>query len=305
MDFNLAPSVKAQYGDGELPFKTLDRRQGDLVESLVVEPGSSFKRRINITGNMTKEAPETDTTPVFQKQVQREKKREQHHQEKEEEQEPIHSPPRLKKKRMTETPMWRFLLYLTITTLCISFYAMVVRTARNNDTSVPEAALHMFGASSSRGYVYPLHSVHTDTKSSLFLTESVYAKPILAALEPSFRHHLTSNTQYSCLCMHHLNIGVDAQQRLQVCAVYNRAVDQLYLMANPRITGHSKRVDSYIESSISCAVNPPPAHDRYRSIFLEWDTPNGGEEVYARFEGEKAICMQIALDEMKGDAHCH
>jgi hypothetical protein len=157
-------------------------------------------------------------------------------------------------------------VFCCITAIGISIYASNVRqwSKKPTETSIP---------------IYPLWREPHTTTSRLFNTHALYAKPLANGIEPSFIHHLTSGSQYTCLCMHHLKIS-NLDENYQLCAIYN-PLGQLYLMANPRIIGKS---------------NTTTHNGSFDSIMLEWDTVNvPHRSEYAQFSHNVAECMQVAI----------
>ena len=78
-------------------------------------------------------------------------------------------------------------------------------------------------------------------------------------------------------------------------------------MLNPKVVGRSNETDHYTERSISCAPSLSPAgvtRPRWRTVALEWQDPISGAAHMSRVAGIGAACMQLAIDELSGDAHC-
>ncbi len=156
--------------------------------------------------------------------------------------------------------------------------------------------------------IYPLWTAAHDTASvPLSLQDSSFARPLLAALEYSFRGQFEMTDQYECLCMTHLVVPHffgTARPSHQVCGVYNRPARQLYMMVNPVLVGMSNQTDSYLESSVACGTREQSVK-RARYIFVEWTDPASRLQMYARFIGLPAAAIQLALDEMhKGVNYC-
>lgn len=186
------------------------------------------------------------------------------------------SPPLKKPDRALPVPpevksSWNVLLlviFCCVTAIGISIYASNVRQWSKKPTEVAYP-------------IYPLWREQHATASRLFNTHALYAQPLANGIEPSLRHHLTSASQYACLCMHHLKIP-NLDENYQLCAIYN-PLGQLYLMANPRIIGTS---------------NTTTHRGRFDRITLEWDTVNvPNQSEYARFTHDVAECMQVAIEE--------
>lgn len=124
-----------------------------------------------------------------------------------------------------------------------------------------------------------------------------------ASLEHTFKAHMETGTQYSCLCMHHISIVTTGSPLFQVCALYNRPRGEMYLMVNPSIIGRSNQTDPYGETSVSCLKQRPTTR-RSKQIVIEWTDPETRDTLYSRFSGVGAVCMQLAMDEMSGNQHC-
>lgn len=137
---------------------------------------------------------------------------------------------------------------------------------------------------------------HTTTSHPLNLREP-FAKPLLASLEHSFYTHLAGSSTYACLCMHHLRIQPASPGQFQVCAVYNRYMDKVHVMTNPRMVGHGNATDLYEEQSIATQAvrNHVP---RFRNVFIEWNDVATGDVLLLQLNGMQAVCMQVALEEM-------
>jgi len=128
-------------------------------------------------------------------------------------------------------------------------------------------------------------------------------------MSQAFKKIFTDNPgRYQCLCLHHLQYPVDSVKRVQVCAIVNDYSHQMYFMRNPRIAGFNKGSEMYevMERSISCTDGPGniTARKRFTQVFFEWEDE---KEIthYALFRNHDAFCLQLALDEFKGNVHCN
>jgi peptide deformylase len=206
------------------------------------------------------------------------------------------------------TPMWilKFVLILFITSLASS---VATRMWLSNASLLVAAEEVLWKREGMRKHHHHHHNVYPlrvdppphATKSEPLLHSDPGARPLLASLEASFRAHAGTTTA-ACLCMHHLRAPLGGVQK-RVCAIYNG--EQMYLMVNPTLAGRSNATDAYREHSVSCAPASVQHHKRARIIFLEWTDPSVGfTEMYARFQGLPAVCMQLALDELDGNEHC-
>lgn len=126
-----------------------------------------------------------------------------------------------------------------------------------------------------------------------------HAEELVWLMQSSMRTHLD---YYPCVCMHHLT-GV-VFPPYQVCSVAS-ATDVPLMMINPRLKGRGNETDTYWERSVACE-GPGVRRERYRTVLLEWwDVRCGGQDMFARFDGETAWCLQRALDEMTlGEKMC-
>lgn len=127
-----------------------------------------------------------------------------------------------------------------------------------------------------------------------------YAEELVWQLQSSMRTHLD---YYPCVCMHHLT-GV-VFPPYQVCSVASATGAPPLMMVNPRLKGRGNETDTYWERSVACE-GPGVRRERYRTVLVEWwDVRGGGQDMFARFDGETAWCLQRALDEMTlGDKMC-
>jgi len=119
-------------------------------------------------------------------------------------------------------------------------------------------------------------------------------RPLLASLEKEFKIRLLENTQYHCLCMHHLQMTNHTQW--QICATPTPQRDGVYLMVNPRLVGRSNDTMTKLEYSISCAT--PQFNERARVVFVEWTDPKTRTQYEKQFAHERAACLQQSIDEM-------
>jgi peptide deformylase len=156
----------------------------------------------------------------------------------------------------------------------------------------------------SQAPLYPLWTSQHNTKSALLDMTLPYARPLVAALEQTFRLTMDLSSVYPCLCMHHVQIDSSTAIPLsRVCAIYNRPSSQLYMMVNPQQIGQSVQKAAYSETSVSCKKQAPQSL-RHTHVFLEWIDPKTRLVMQSKFSGSAAVCMQLALDEMEGDKHC-
>ena len=109
---------------------------------------------------------------------------------------------------------------------------------------------------------------------------------------------LLKRESFPILCMHHV---AEMDYPYRACAVANRDAKQTYFILNPKIIGHSQQFQMMQESSIAC--RKPYQRQRYEVIHLKWETLHHGV-MYAQFEGEQAVAIQMALDEFLGTVHC-
>jgi len=196
----------------------------------------------------------------------------------------------------------RFVLYGALIFSGLFFYG-TLSVALHHNASLPSAFAHLMAwrlldtrHHHTQGYVYPLRTQQHDTTSIAFDVHAHYAMPLASTLHASFAHHLQSGV-YSCLCMHHLRVPSDQQYAL--CAVGTHAD----LMANPRIIGTSNETARMTETSLSCTEGS--VRVRHLSVVVAWQCPRTRQHLHARYEGTTAVCLQIALDELKGKEHCH
>ncbi len=206
--------------------------------------------------------------------------------------------------------------YLKFTCLLVYVFVFVFVTATlathmlyNGDSLIQAAERIVFIGNKQAGTtttlnkpLYPLWVAQHDTKSAELDLALPHAKPLVSSLEQSFRLHMEMSTQYACLCMHHLSLP-PAVPLAQVCGIYNRPRGELCLMINPSLRGYSNQTDYYGETSVACKKQKASSK-RHRHIFLEWVDPNTRSVLYSKFTGMEAVCMQLALDEIKGDKHC-
>lgn len=140
------------------------------------------------------------------------------------------------------------------------------------------------------------------------------ARSTATLLRAVFWQHMRSpeGPGLACMCMHHLHVDrlLRARDRplimYRLCGVYNAQQEQLYMMANPKMSGGSKepRVELR-EHSVSCPENYWRTVRRNEVLFLDWVDPFTQRAQYRRFGGPESYCMQLALEEMApGKAHC-
>jgi hypothetical protein len=141
-----------------------------------------------------------------------------------------------------------------------------------------------------------------DTRSIDLDLRQNYARPLLASLELSFYTHLSKSSAYACLCMHHMTAEaavVKPPGQFRICSVYNRYMDRVHLMINPRIVGHGNKTDLYEESYASAPAKRFQNVPRYRHVFIQWSDIETGDDLTLQLNHMQAVCMQVALDEMK------
>lgn len=109
---------------------------------------------------------------------------------------------------------------------------------------------------------------------------------------------LLKRDSFPILCMHHV---AEMDYPYRACALANRSAKQTYFILNPKIIGHSNQFKIMQETSIAC--QKPYQRERYEVIYLQWNTLHH-DVMYAQFEGEQAVAIQIALDEFLGIIHC-
>lgn len=196
---------------------------------------------------------------------------------------------------------WSILLMLFLPLYTVSATCIV------RNMSVGQAIHHLAFSSSvpstQARAAYPLNAEKHDTHSVPIVLHHSYARPLVMALEHSFRHHLAHNSVSGCLCMHHLKFP--SETLYQLCAIYNQPSNQIYLVANPRLIGNTSETTAYKETSVSCPPTLVLNRNRFNTIMLEWIVPGAkSETMYATFKGDEAACMQLALEEMEGNKHC-
>ena len=161
---------------------------------------------------------------------------------------------------------------------------------------------------------YDLWTSPHNTKSNPIEYTLKEAKKLSRALEIVFKTHLTQNPDIPCLCMHHLHVDrilkkvkdakIDQLILYQICGVYNKEMDQMYVMANPRISGGGNKTSVYSEKSVACQSKNYINRKRSSQVFIDWIDPQSEDNLYYKFNGFKSACLQLAMDEFKGDAHC-
>jgi peptide deformylase len=128
------------------------------------------------------------------------------------------------------------------------------------------------------------------------------ARPLVAYLSEAFDAHLHAQ-YYPCLCMHHVNPGAVSNTLYQVCGTTQIRGP----LVNPVLTGRGNETDYWTESSIACAtLERGQRRARYRTIWLQWHDVATGQQMFGRFDGAVAACMQLAMDEMNmGNKVCN
>lgn len=108
--------------------------------------------------------------------------------------------------------------------------------------------------------------------------------------------------RYPCLCMHHLK-DLKNMNLVRACAVYNPRTLSLEFMINPRLIGWDKGrgVQEIYEKSISCSYTGTAK--RANTAFIEWENHESITH-YMGFKDQTAYCLQLAMEEFKGNAHC-
>lgn len=208
-----------------------------------------------------------------------------------------------KTKKTVETTQWSIVIPWTLVILSWTVVLVLAMLVATQASPPPPSS-----SSSKTENVYPLWTATHDTASvPISLQDSSIARPLLAALEYSFRGQFEMTEQYECLCMTHLVVPHffgTTRPSYQVCGVYNRPARQLYMMVNPVLVGMSNQTDAYLESSVACGTREQSVK-RARHIFVEWTDPTSRLQLYARFIGLPAAAIQLALDEMnKGVGYC-
>ena len=224
----------------------------------------------------------------------------------------VHVP---KKKHKQDSTNWgKLLLYLSLLGLMTAYVYVPMSSV---DLSwVPDTAYWVFEwgvhpylvgtreSVSFSGTGYELWSEQHNTTSVPIDYRMPEAKQVARALEIVFRNHMQQDEGLDCICMHHLRMDRFNISMYQLCAVYNRPMQQLYMMANPTIEGHSQEKTTYTENSVSCVSGQWNTVDRHNHIFVNWIDPQTEEHLYYRFSGSVAACMQLSLEEIKGNHHC-
>ena len=132
------------------------------------------------------------------------------------------------------------------------------------------------------------HELH-DTRAHPFAW-SADDRRVLDTLRRAFAEHAHA----PCVCMHHLQIAQHTRVR-SVCAV------DASVMINPRLSGSGSIRDHWRQHSVSCGE---VESDRLRTIYLQWEDGESKDTHQMRLDGEKAACMQLALEEMQGNVSC-
>lgn len=149
----------------------------------------------------------------------------------------------------------------------------------------------------------PLIVGPTSTTSSP-ISEALFnqGKRILHELRRTYMGYYKLGVQTSpCLCMHHVKFPF--AQNYQVCVLYNRHADQMFGMINPRQIGGGTQTVNYSGKSVSC--NRPLENTTLSShVIIQW-VQQDNEVRYLEIGGSSSLCLQMALKEFKGDAHCH
>jgi len=205
-------------------------------------------------------------------------------------------PPLARRSRASWLDALRYCLFGS----AITFVALVVAaTAFQLDLSALRRP-HRGGADG----VHPgLHTAWRRTE-SVPVADYVRDAQLLAALAGAFRHHLVDrglSRQVPCLCRHHLALpgphevpGGGGVPMVRVCGVVletgGASQQQLLVMANPAIVGRSNRTSQ--------------VRARTEDVIVEWVDPASRHTWRAHLSGTTAVCLQLATDEMAGDAHC-
>lgn len=104
-----------------------------------------------------------------------------------------------------------------------------------------------------------------------------------------------------CMCMYHLHgdLAPEAPPEpvlWQICGVWNAAQAQLYMLANPRISGGSKAVIEREERSVR--TGQTQTVKRTLAVFVDYTDPETDVGFYRLWQGDAALCLQQAMEEM-------
>lgn len=145
-----------------------------------------------------------------------------------------------------------------------------------------------------RGPPAPLWLTTHDTRSAPLDVHSAMARPLVAYLDDALGT-LLDPRHYPCLCMHHVNAGAVSNQLYQVCSTTQIAGP----LVNPTLVGRGNETDHWSESSVACqTLERGQRRARYRTIWLHWHDVPTGQQMFGRFDGAVAACLQLAMDEM-------
>lgn len=145
-----------------------------------------------------------------------------------------------------------------------------------------------------RGPPAPLWLTTHDTRSAPLDVHSAMARSLVAYLDEALGT-LLNPLHYPCLCMHHVNAGAVSNQLYQVCSTTQIAGP----LVNPTLVGRGNETDYWSESSAACqTLERGQRRARYRTIWLHWHDVPTGQQMFGRFDGAVAACLQLAMDEM-------
>lgn len=140
----------------------------------------------------------------------------------------------------------------------------------------------------------PLWLTTHDTRSAPLDIHAAVARPLVAYLDDAF-DTLMDKRHYPCLCMHHIMAGTISNTLYAVCST----VDIRGPLVNPTLVGRGNETDYWTESSSACqTLERGQRRARYRTIWLQWHDVPTGQQMFGRFDGAVAACMQLAMDEM-------
>ena len=140
----------------------------------------------------------------------------------------------------------------------------------------------------------PLWLTTHDTRSAPLDVHGPLARPLTSYLDKAL-DALLDKQHYPCLCMHHIMAGAMSNTLYQVCST----VDIRGPLVNPTLVGRGNETDHWTESSSACqTLERGQRRARYRTIWLQWHDVSTGQQMFGRFDGAVAACMQLAMDEM-------
>lgn len=140
----------------------------------------------------------------------------------------------------------------------------------------------------------PLWLTTHDTRSAPLDVHGPLARPLTSYLDKAL-DALLDKQHYPCLCMHHIMAGAMSNTLYQVCST----VDIRGPLVNPTLVGRGNETDHWTESSSACqTLERGQRRARYRTIWLQWHDVPTGQQMFGRFDGAVAACMQLAMDEM-------